>query len=326
MTEHPSPVLTLMNTAGIGKRTVYQLWHENSPLPNEPEALHELLKNTASSRKGVKTPSVDELNQGYEKARKVVESAALKGIGILTIDAPGFPATLSKIPNPPVVLFWRGNCSALNAEGSVAVIGTRSPTEFGLKTAHRLGKVFAESGFIVVSGLALGCDAAAHEGCLEAHGKTIAILAHGLHRIYPKANQPLAERILENDGCLLSEYAPDVPARPEFFIERDRLQSGLGLAVVVVETDERGGSMHTIRFGCDQGKVIGAVAHPQQYRSDKSRGNERLIDAHQATALSDKDNLQVFISNLWERAREPKPPATSAPVKHNDDQLAFPMR
>ncbi len=325
MTEDPSPVLTLMNTAGIGKRSVYQLWHENAPLPKEPQALHELIKSTASSRKNVKIPTVDELTQGRERAQKVMESAASKGIGILTIDAPGFPSALARIPNPPVVLFWRGNCSVLDSEVSVAVIGTRSPTEFGVKTAHRLGKVFAEAGFIVVSGLALGCDAAAHEGCLEAHGKTVAILAHGLHRIYPKKNEPLAEKILQNGGCLLSEYAPDVPARPEFFVERDRLQSGLGLGVVVVETDERGGSMHTIRFGCDQGKVIGAVEHPEQFRSEKSRGNQKLIDAHQATALSDKENLQGFISFLWEKAREPKSPATNVSVRRNDDQIALPI-
>jgi DNA processing protein len=302
MKECQSPTLTLLNAPRIGKGTVHQLWREHKPLPTTIKELLELLSR--APKIGNRVPSFSDLRSANERAHSVLVAARAKCVGVLTLDDSQFPARLAEIPNPPVVLFWRGNPAPLAEETSVAVIGTRRPTEFGLQAAYSLGKTFAEAGFVVVSGLALGCDAAAHNGCLDGHGKTIAVLANGLDRVYPKRNEPLAQRILDNGGCLLTEYAPEVPARPAFFIERDRLQSGLGAAVIAVETDEHGGSIRTVGFGREQGKPIAAVLLPDHARSEKSRGNEKLIQAQQATALGDQEALTRFIGYLCERGAQ----------------------
>lgn len=126
-----------------------------------------------------------------------------------------------------------------------------------------LGSGYWETGATVVSGLAIGCDTAAHSGCLSVHGETIAVLAHGLDRVYPAVNRELVGEILDTGGCLLSEYPPKTRPFPANFVERDELQAGLSDGVIVVETGVKGGTMHTVRFSQEQRKPLACVKHPQ---------------------------------------------------------------
>ena len=152
---------------------------------------------------------------------------------------------------------------------------------------------------MVVSGLALGCDAAAHEGCLEARGQTVAVLPGGIRRIYPPQHHGLADRILKASGCLLSEYPPDEPPQSCYFVERDRLQSGLSGALVVAETDIRGGAMHTARFCRQEKKPLACLDPGKKYALNPMlQGNLKLIRRHQAVPLKGMRDLEIFLSKL----------------------------
>ncbi len=176
-----------------------------------------------------------------------------------------FPPLLREIPWPPSALYFRG-AFPKNEEVCVAVVGTRKATSQGILFARKVGRELAEAGLVVVSGLALGIDAAAHKGALEGSGKTIAVLAQGLDQIYPRQNEALGREILAHGGALISEYPIGSPSYPGRFLERNRIVSGLCRGVVVIEAGERSGALATARFGLEQNREIfvvpGPVTHP----------------------------------------------------------------
>ncbi len=210
-----------------------------------------------------------------------------------------YPERLRNIDDPPVVLFVKGQIEAMHGGQSVAIVGTRNPTSFGERAAHSAGKLAAESGIVVVSGLALGCDTKAHEGCVESAGVGVAVLAHGLDRVYPAANRDLAERILECGGCLVSEVPVGVKPTRWAFAYRDRIQSGLSDRVLVIETDVKGGTMHTVEFSRKQLRPLACIEHPESISSSsQSRGNRMLIENGAAAGITDPAALGRFIQGL----------------------------
>lgn len=193
------------------------------------------------------------------------------GVRVLPATASEYPELLRTIPDSPAVLFVRGELRA--SRRSVACIGTREPSKFGVEVARRLSAFMAESGYSVVSGLALGVDTLAHEAALAAKGHTVAVLANGLDAVYPKKNARLAERILDAGGALVSEQPFGVPAIPRNLVARDRLQSGMSLATLVMQTDVVGGSMHTVRFTLMQRRLLVAPVPPGDHAAEaKSQG------------------------------------------------------
>ncbi|MDW5290975.1 DNA-processing protein DprA [Formosa sp. PL04] len=142
---------------------------------------------------------------------------------------------------------------------TVAVIGTRNPTEFGIQEGYKLTKHFVENNFTIVSGLALGCDTVGHSCCLEHKGRTIAVLPNGVDKIYPKQNTKLASEIIKNGGALISEYPPGTAPKRNYFVERDRLQRELSNGICIIETKTKGGTMHTYKFVKKQNKQVGLV-------------------------------------------------------------------
>lgn len=213
-----------------------------------------------------------------------------------------FPEKLKAIPDSPVIIFMKGNAKIINNKRAVAVVGTRKPTQYGEKAARRLSEVFTGEAFVIVSGLADGCDTAAHEACLDAGGNTIAVMPCGLNKIYPAKNKGLAQRILENEGCLMSEYMLDESPRTNYFIDRDRLQSGLSLGVVVAESTIDGGTMHTARYCLEQGRMLGCIVPPKKYKEDICfEGNAELIKDSRTEAIYDEESLNEFIGMLNKR-------------------------
>ena len=192
-----------------------------------------------------------------------------------------FPSALRHIPDPPLVLFVQPNKAKLATAGKcVAVVGARRCTPYGKSVARELGELLVDHGVAVVSGLALGIDTAAHEGALTSVGgagaiATIAVLGAGLNNIYPRQNRALAEQIVTRGGCVISEYPADVSPRPHFFLERNRIISGLSIAVVVVEAGRRSGALNTARFAGEQGRDVYAV--PGSIRNGLSAGCHGLI-------------------------------------------------
>ena len=170
------------------------------------------------------------------------------------------------------MLFAKGNLDLLGHERLLAVVGTREPSVFGETAARAIATKAAESEWGIVSGLALGIDSIAHTVALELAAPTVAILGNGLDRIYPKANEPLAQRILDAGGLLLSELPFGAPPRPRHLIARDRSASGLASAVVVAQTGVQGGTMHTARFAAEQGRPIFCPApHGENGKSEGLR-------------------------------------------------------
>jgi len=190
--------------------------------------------------------------------------------------AHAFPQRLIAIPDPPAQLWVRGAPAHLPAPGqpAIAVVGSRSATRDGLDAARRIADGLARAGVVVVSGLARGIDAAAHQATLDADGCTIAVLGSGLRRLYPPEHEALAERILAR-GAVVSEYLPDTPPLAGLFPRRNRLVAGLADAVVVVEAPEKSGALITAGAALDQGKDVLVV--PGRVVGQRNRGGHLLI-------------------------------------------------
>jgi DNA processing protein len=184
-----------------------------------------------------------------------------------------YPALLSCIPDPPPILWVRGNLDALG-QPTVAIVGSRAATPYALDVAYRLGEELAAREIVVASGLARGVDSAAHRGSLAGEGVTIAALGSGVGRLYPSEHRQLSEKIVCK-GALVSELWPDAPPLAEHFPLRNRIISGISLAVVVVEASEKSGSLITARYALDQGRDVMAV--PGSVLSGRNGGSHGLL-------------------------------------------------
>ena len=289
-------LLALMKLRRVGRVRALRIV-DRAVVETQAESCLEAL----SWRVASKLPHVraSELSDAWRKSEEQLERGLEAGVEAISIHDAGFPARLHDIPNPPPVLFAMGSPEALHGARSLAVVGTREPTSFGREVAERSGYTASETGYVVVSGLAKGCDTQAHEGCLRAKGVGVAVLAHGLDRIYPAANQGLADRLLENGGCLASEYPVGTAPVRAAFSERDRIQSGLSDAVLVIETGLKGGTMHTVRFARAQGRTLACIKHPERLRSEeKAQGNRRLIQEGKATPIAGGTALSAFLKGL----------------------------
>jgi DNA processing protein len=206
-------------------------------------------------------------------AADLLERAARSRIGVIRATDENYPSLLLTIPDPPPVIWTLGDEAALTRP-AVAIVGSRAATAYALEVAARLGAELAERGMLVVSGLARGADGAAHRGCLEAGGATVAVLGSGVDRIYPREHDALAANICRH-GALISEHGPGVAPLPEHFPLRNRLISGISLGVVVVEANEKSGSLITARYALEQGRDVMAV--PGSVLGGRNRGSHALL-------------------------------------------------
>lgn len=306
-------LLALLKTSGIGKKTVLKILTGLPSTVTNDQLLDEL-ERTNKAKFLTLSSFLREIEEVSESIQRM-EKLGIKPIGISN---PDFPMLLKDIPDPPVLLYYKGNINALKNSPTAAVIGTREPTDYGKRLGVRTGEILAENGVTVVSGLAFGCDTTGHAGCLNKKGKTVAILAHGLKYVYPKSNSQLASQILENDGCLLSEYGFDVEPTKFSYVERDRLQSGSSLATIVIETDVKGGTMHTVKFTKDQNRLLFCIDHPEDKQSSKSNGNQFLLRTGDARPLRDNKDFSLLLDEL--RVRFHKSGSINSNVNENDGQ------
>lgn len=259
-------VMALRGVPGLGARRLAALrerfgrlstaWHAERGALREVESLGaKTLEALEGARRSPET---------LRAARHAVETLDRRGIAMLLPEDPGYPPLLREIPDPPASLFLRGTLP-IDAP-MVAIIGTRAATPYGLRTARRLASELAACGVTVVSGLAIGIDAAAHAGAL-ASGVTAAVLGSGLDHAGPACNRRLAQEIVEAGGGLLSEYPPSTPASAGQFPARNRIVSGMCHATVVVEAPSRSGALITADLALEQGREVmavpGAIDQPQ---------------------------------------------------------------
>jgi DNA processing protein len=243
-------------------------------------------------------PTLSAVSEAFGEAREILEQASQEGLSVHTLDDDSYPQRLCNIPDSPLVLFTKGRHEILNAARAIALIGTRSPSEAGAIAARRCGAQLAALNAVVVSGLAVGCDAEGHIGCLDSKGAAVAVLAHGLHTVSPVSNRALATRLVEEGGCLVSEYPWGENARKSYFVERDRLQSGLADGVILAEAAERSGSMHTVGFAESQARPVGCVSFSGRIEP-KAGGNAALIQSGRATPLPDIGAVTAFVEAIY---------------------------
>jgi DNA processing protein len=213
-----------------------------------------------------------------------------QGIKILTWEDEGYPQRLKEIDQPPPVLYIRGDYLPDDVF-AVAVVGTRRVTAYGRQITEELASFLAANGITVISGLARGVDGIAHQTSLKAGGRTIGVLGSGVDRIYPPEHRALAEKMMER-GAIISDYAPGTPPDASNFPPRNRIVSGLSLAVVVIEAGETSGALITAEFAAEQGREVFAV--PGSILAPQSKGTNKLIQKGALPLLSVDDLMQAL--------------------------------
>lgn len=285
----------LSTATGLSNRSRWLLLeHFSSPEDiyyAEPEQLRLVEGLTASQLASLE-------NKSLVRAQQILEVCAAKEIFILTAQDAAYPHRLRSIYDAPILLYGRGAMPLFDDEATVAVVGTRSCTPYGIRTAEQLGYELGRQGAIVVSGLAKGIDAAAHCGALRGGGFVAGVLGCGIDVVYPASSRRLYEDVAAT-GVLLSEYPPGTPPERAHFPERNRIISGLSLGVVVVEAPERSGALITANMALEQGRDVFAVPGPID--ASNSRGCNQLIRDGAGLVMDGWDVLEGYQSRFPHR-------------------------
>lgn len=248
---------------------------------------------------------------GDEQVARTLAWASQPGNHLITLADAAYPQALLEIADPPTLLYVKGRAELLNNR-ALAIVGARNATAQGASNAEQFARELSRGGLTIVSGLALGCDAAAHTGALDGVGSTVAVVGTGADRIYPPRNQELARRIAEH-GAIVSEFPLGTPALRDNFPRRNRIISGLARGVLVVEAAARSGTLITARLAGEQGREVFAI--PGSIHSPLSKGCHQLI--RQGAKLV--DDARDILSEL-----QPAPPpetAVEAPSGDGDPLL-----
>lgn len=267
--------------------------------PEFPRNAHLILKSTHSSA------AVDAL----------AEKLSLKNVNLLFRDNEAYPASLASIQDPPYLLYYAGRLSCLDVP-AVALVGTRTPSQYGTEVAEKLAYDLAQAGVCVVSGLARGIDAAVHRAALEAGGHTIGVLGSGINIPYPPEHRSMLRKIAAGIGLVISEYPLDAPPLAYHFPHRNRIISGLSLATVFVEGKIQSGGMHTVHSALMQGREVFAV--PGHVGNIGSEGPHAILREGARIITSAQDIIDDL--GLQSKSEESKPARDKEYVKLNDVQ------
>lgn len=323
-------ILTLSNLKGVGPKSILNFGNavRELKIPNNMVMSNYLTKQKvkmtvpnpdyvpgAKDQKQTIKVNITEsvLDDSEKKAEQIMKEHLLQGIGIISYYDPKFPEALRRTvdedgnPSAPILLYYKGDWSVTEMP-CVAIIGTREITEAGKAAGMYLGSKFAEAGFCIVSGLAIGCDTVGHESALSVNGKTIAFLAHGLDSVYPPQNEDLAKKILNAGGLLVSEYPIGTSVSPYYLVARDRLQAGMSQATLVIQTGINGGTMHAANatYAAKKPLYVVKFKNDDDNKHNKSLGNEQLVKDHKALYLSGGDDLNAVFERISPTLRHSK--------------------
>nr|WP_202395048.1 DNA-processing protein DprA [Aeromonas sp. PrichA-15] len=261
---------------------------------------------------GLQSAQIQQMRWPLPVVEQGLSWAAEPGNHLLCPDDPAYPALLKEIPGAPLLLYCRGNVSSLSLP-QLAMVGTRHPTYAGKDNATRLCAELVGCGLAITSGLALGIDGVCHQQALASGGITLAVLGSGLDCLYPKRHQGLAMQILEQEGLLVSELAPQQGPLAEHFPRRNRIISGLSLGTLVVEAAEQSGSLITARYALEQGREVFAV--PGAPQNAQAAGCNRLLQQGAKLVLNAADILEEFPRLVL----PPGPANGSSEAQHNSE-------
>lgn len=260
--------LALLRTPGVGNKTFLDIL-----AVNEPEQLFSQSHKSLTTL-GLKTKSIEFIKSpDWGLIENDLTWLDQPKNEVLTILDPLYPPQLKQINNPPALLFVRGDKKLLS-QPQIAIVGSRNPSTVGRQIAIDFAQSLAQHGYIITSGLALGIDAASHQGALKAKGYTIAVAGTGLDRVYPARNKDLATKIA-NSGVLISEFPPGTAAKANHFPRRNRIISGLCMGLLVVEAAKQSGSLITARMALEENREVFAI--PGSIHNPLARGCNSLI-------------------------------------------------
>jgi len=304
-------LLAAMCLPGVGSATVRKLY-EQARLGIPMSADIGLEKSLVGVlRTGTPLPTSADLKIAYDDAHEILNRSALLSITTLSPLDQSYPRRLLDLADFPPILYVKGSLSTVANSRKVALVGTREASALGLRLARTIASEISQLGICVVSGLATGIDTAAHQGAITGSGSTIAVMAHGLDQVAPKANEQLAQKILESNGALVSEHEVGVIPRPPQFVTRNRLQSGLSRASVVIESGFSGGSIHQGKFTGQQGRLLFVIkpdALDEGASAFKREGAERLEAEYHAKAVRGTAEILDFIPEFL------NPPPDTSPL------------
>ena len=284
--------LTLARLYGYGNNTVNALLGKLQAVPTDIESIRERLA-------GVGLDPSEFTTGELALSESLLARTERYDIRFFVYGDADYPVTLSQIPRAPTMLFVRGRWMGVSLPG-IAIVGSREATPNGKIIAQRLARHFGGLGWPIISGLALGIDAAAHEGALSANAYTICVLAHGLHKPSPKANAALAERILDSGGAWASEYPPGVEPRKEQFVARNRIQSGLSAGSIIVEGARSSGTMTQAQYSLGQRRKLFAVVpkEPGNPLRLNCEGPASLVESGQAFPVRSSADYPYILEQL----------------------------
>ncbi len=257
------------------------------------EAVFSERGSTLARIEGIGQAAADSLS-AWEKTfdlQKELDQIRELNLQVVDCEDEAYPEQLKEIYDPPLVLYYRGDLEAARKR-SIAVVGSRNTTYYGLETAKKLSYQMAYAGLTVGSGLARGIDTAAHQGALAAKGRTLAVIGSSMDLVYPPENRALAEMIAEKGGVVMSEFCLGTPPDKQTFPMRNRIVSGLSRGVLVVEAGEKSGALITARMALDQGRQVFAI--PGRINDASSKGCHRLIKEGAKLVEGVEDILQEF--------------------------------
>jgi len=288
--------LTLSCIKGVGSKTLLQIY-ETDPTLHFNNYLERV--KTFEPKRIVRLISQENIEHAQKIAVDLIKQHEENKIAVIPISSERYPKYLRLINDPPKVLYAKGNLALLEEENTLAIVGTREPTQLGMKASQKISYTFAKMNYTIVSGLALGVDTAAHEGALQAsEGKTIAVLAGDLTQIYPAKNKGLAREILNRDGLLISETPIGQINNRGNFVKRDRIQSGLSLGVCPVQTPIKSGTQHTISYAREQKRYLFTpIPLKKDEGEDAIQGNLLLIEDG-IPVLKDKQSYAIIDNEL----------------------------
>ncbi len=261
--------LALNRLKGFGPKTILSLLEKF-------EAPQHIFKSSVADLRhaGLSSAAIEQVrNSDQQVEEDLAWLDAHQRHHIITLHDPRYPSLLKELNDSPALLYVNGDPDLLSMP-QLAVVGSRSATAGGLEIAGDFSHELAKAGVVVTSGLALGIDAAAHKGALDAGGKTLAVLGTGPDRIYPARHLKLAEQIVDS-GTIVTEFVPGTTPRKDHFPRRNRVISGLAAGTLVVEAAKRSGSLITARFAMEQGKEVFAI--PGSIRNPQAKGCHALI-------------------------------------------------
>ncbi|CAN5767840.1 DNA-processing protein DprA [soil metagenome] len=305
----PARLATLLERFGSADRVLAASREEIATLPGFGTGLVGLVRAAAEA-------------PGLQRARTALDTLRRCHAVAITPDDLDYPETLQRLADPPFLLYSTGRLELLKRP-AVAIVGTRNPTPYGRSTAAALGRDLARAGYVIVSGMAKGIDAAAQAAALEVDGGTIGVLGHGVEQVYPAENRALFREVAER-GLLITEFAPGERLSPGNFPRRNRIIAALGLVVVVVEMSVRSGAQHTVTAALDLGHDVFAVPGP--IGSLTSEGTNQLIKEG-ARVLTSVDDILEELQGVGRSAAAapPAPKKRSVPAPpHGSEAPAAP--